>query len=224
MSRTLPAPPTRSRDEYRFGTGESPVLQPGTMGWTSADLRDPDIRRLWDAGRYEIIEGVLTVMPATRFRGGNVGQNLVFLLRDYYLAQNVRCRFSAEVDIEAAPPRVVRADAVLVVAADLPKFEALSFDEPGTDWQDHPLTLPPTLVIESLRPGHELHDRRTKRRWYAEFGVRHYWLVDAYVRSLECLILEGGEYRVDAAGRGDVELRPPAFPGLVIPLATIWAG
>jgi len=222
MSRTLSAPPTHGRDEYRFGRGERPVLQPGTIGWTAADLRDPEIRRLWDEGRYEIIEGVLTVMPAARFRGGNVGQNLVFLLRDYYAGRNIQCKFAAEVDIEVAPPRVVRGDAAMVLPDDLPKFEALKFDEAGTDWRDHPLTLPPTLVIESLSPGHELHDRRTKRGWYAAFGVRHYWLVNAYDRSLECLVLEGSDYRSDAAGRDDDVLHPPAFPGLAIPLHDVW--
>ena len=198
------------------------MLQPGTMGWTADDLRDPEIRRLWDEGRFEIIEGVLTVMPAARFRGGNVGQNLIFLLRDYYARRNIRCKFAGEVDIEVAPPRVLRADAAMVLPDDLPKFAAMKFDEPGTDWQDHPLTLPPSLVVESLSPGHEAHDRRTKRRWYAEFGVPHYWLVDAYTRSLECLVLAGADYRVDAAGRGEDEVRPPAFPDLVIPLRDVW--
>jgi Uma2 family endonuclease len=224
MSRTLSAPPTHGRDEYRFGRGERPVLQPGTVGWTADDLRDPAIRRLWDAGRFEIIEGVLTVMPAARFRGSSVPFNLAFLLRDYYARRNVPCKFAGEVDIEVAAPRVVRADAAIVLADDLPKFEALKFDEPGTDWQDHALTLPPTLVIESLSPGHELHDRQTKRRWYAEFGVRHYWLVDAYARSLECLVLKAGAYRVDATGQGDDEVRPAAFPELIIPLRDVWGG
>ena len=35
----------------------------GTLGWTADDLDDPRIERLWDQGRYEIVEGVLTQMP-----------------------------------------------------------------------------------------------------------------------------------------------------------------
>ena len=55
----------------------------GTTGWTLDDLRDPEIRRLWDAGHFEIIDGVLTPMPAARLgHGGPIG-HLIFLLKTY---------------------------------------------------------------------------------------------------------------------------------------------
>lgn len=50
----------------------------------------------------------------------------------------------------------------------------------------------------------------------------NYWLIDAFNRSLECLVLDGPTYRVDVAGRGDDELRPSLFPGLVIRLGELW--
>ena len=78
--------------------------------------------------------------------------------------------------------------------------------------------MPPTLVIESVRLGHERHDEDTKRRWYAEFGVPHYWLMNAFRRTFRCLILDGGSYRDDAFGRDGETIRPAAFPGLIIPL------
>jgi Uma2 family endonuclease len=78
-------------------------------------------------------------------------------------------------------------------------------------------------VIESLSWGHESHDRETKRSWYAEAGIPNYWLLDAQERSLECLVLEGSGYRTDQSGRDAAELRPSAFPGLVISLGTLWA-
>jgi Uma2 family endonuclease len=84
------------------------------------------------------------------------------------------------------------------------------------------LLVPPTLVIESISMGHADHDRETKRRWYAEFGVPNYWLLDAYEQTLECLKLDRTDYAVDCAGRGESELRPSSFPGLLIPLRTVW--
>jgi len=67
-----------------------------------------------------------------------------------------------------------------------------------------------------------LHDRRTKLRWYAEFGVANYWVLDAFQRKLEWYVLEsGGTYRVDQAGGQNEELRPSAFPGLVIRLSEL---
>src|SRR3982751_5372533 len=87
------------RDPYRFGKGPTPILQVGTIGWSAKDLEDPEIRFLWDQGRFEIIDGVLTVMPPAYFRGGMVVDNLKFLLRSYFKAQQIRAVFSGEVDI-----------------------------------------------------------------------------------------------------------------------------
>lgn len=161
-------------------------------------------------------------MPAARFRGGSVTVMLTFILQDHLRQQHVPCKFASETDIEVSSPRVVRADAALVWGSDLAKFDALKFDDPRTDWRDYPLKLPPTLVIESISRGHELHDRRTKFRWYAEFGVQHYWIVDAYARRLDCLVLDPPSYRTDASGSGDEQVQPPAFPGLKIELRDVW--
>ena len=210
------------RDEYRFGRGPRPALQPGTMGWSVEDLNDPQIRSLWDEGRYEIIDGVLTVMPPAYFRGGKVVDNLKFLLRSHFAAQNIRALFSGEVDIAVEPPLVVRADGVVVLGEELPRFEALRFDDPETTWEDHPLTLPPTIVIESVSRGHEAHDRTKKRRWYAKFKIPNYWIVSGTGRTLQCLRLSGDRYEVDVSGKDDECIEPRAFPGLKIPLGQVW--
>ena len=85
------------------------------------------------------------------------------------------------------------------------------------------MMVPPTLVIESVSWGHEAHDRDTKRRWYAEGKIPNYWILDAQEKSLECLVLDGQDYRVDQTGRDRDEVRPAAFGGLVIPLVKLWA-
>ena len=84
------------------------------------------------------------------------------------------------------------------------------------------ILVPPSLIIESVSPGHEAHDRKTKRRWYAEFGVPHYWLLDGYARTLECLSLERGRYRVDASGKQAQLIRPRMMSGLALRLASVW--
>jgi len=111
---------------------------------------------------------------------------------------------------------------VAVIGEDLPRFEALQFEPAGTTWKDHVLTLPPTLVIESVSQGHEDHDEVTKRRWYAGFGIPHYWIVDGFARKLDCLRLNGSAYDLQAAGTQNDIVEPPAFPGLKIPLREVW--
>jgi len=122
-------------------------------------------------------------------------------------------------------PRVVRADAVWLTPQDEARqAAAVARAAPGGHDPDRVrLLVAPTLAIESVSPGHEAHDRRTKRKWYAEFGVPHYWIFDPFNRSLDCLVLEAGAYRVDQSGHGDSEVRAPLFPGLVLRLRDIWA-
>jgi Uma2 family endonuclease len=210
------------RDAYRFGRAAAPALQPGTFGWTARDLEDPLVRRLWDEGRYEIVDGVLTVMPPAYFMGGSVVDNLKFLLRNHFISQGTRAAFSGEVDIVIGPARVARADGVVVAGDDLAKFEALRFDAPDRNWRHYSLTLPPTIVIESVSQTHEAHDRVTKRQWYAQFRVPNYWIVDGFTRTLECLRLMGDAYVIEAAGSQDQVLSPPSFPGLTLPLRAVW--
>jgi Uma2 family endonuclease len=212
------------RDPYRFGEGPDPVLQPGTVGWTAEDLIDPSLRRQWEAGRFEIVDGVLTVMPPAFYVGGNVVDNLKRVLCAYCDARQMRVSTSSETHIVVNGVRVAMADGVAVLGEQLAKLDSLVFDPPGTTWKHHPLTVPPTIVIESVSEGHEAHDRVTKRRWYADLGVPNYWIVDGYARTLECLRLspDGQSYDVDASGKGDDVLAPTAFPGLTIPLRWVW--
>ena len=50
----------------------------------------------------------------------------------------------------------------------------------------------------------------------------NYWILDGFGRSLECLRLEAGAYRVDVAGRHQEQLRPSLFPELTIALGSLW--
>jgi Uma2 family endonuclease len=211
-----------ARDAYRFGNGPEIELRPGTMGWTASDLDDPAVERAWFNGRYEILQGVLTIMPPAYFTGGSAPLNLLTLLKAFVKARGMGERMAMEVDIIIDEQRVLRADAVLLTPDDQRRQEAAARAANRPDLRRTRILIPPTLILESISPGHERHDRETKRRWYAEFGVPHYWIVDAYRQSLDCLRLDAGVYIVDAQGGGDATLQPAAFPGLVIPLRDLW--
>jgi Uma2 family endonuclease len=118
--------------------------------------------------------------------------------------------------------RLAKPDAMLLVADDLKRQAAINskLGKKGTKYGR--IRIAPTLLIESVSIGHEKHDRSLKRRWYAEFGVKNYWILDAFRKTLECLILEGGSYKLDVMGRKSEKIRPRAFRGLVISLGKIW--
>jgi Uma2 family endonuclease len=81
---------------------------------------------------------------------------------------------------------------------------------------------PADLVVEVLSPSNRAYDRGIKKRRYLELGVRHHWIVDPDARHLLCLRAGNSEYVVAADGRDAVSVTDPAWPELVIDLASLW--
>jgi Uma2 family endonuclease len=201
---------------------DRPKFVPGTIGWTAADLDDPEIERLWFDGRYEIVEGVLTQMPAAYLDSSGALIRLVTILMDFTKANGVEGQFAVETDLVLNPMRVPRADAIFMTAEALRRQEAENAASKLPRGRYGRVRVMPTLVMESVSPGHEAHDRKTKRQWYAEARIPHYWILDAFDRSMECLLLDGAGYRTEWLGRDGDEVRPSLFPGLVIPVSRLW--
>ena len=81
----------------------------------------------------------------------------------------------------------------------------------------------PDFIIEIVSPSTEKRDRGVKLQDYAAHGVPEYWIVDADKRTIEqYLLAEGaGEYHLaEKLGHGDIT--PFSFPGLAIPLASLF--
>lgn len=197
---------------------------PGTTGWSVEDLDDPAIEALWSAGRYEIVEGVLTIMPPAYYDGGLALKRLIRIVEQYTEQVGLGDGFATEVDLILGAQRLPVVDAAFLTPDDRERqrqAHAASGRKPQLTYGR--ILVAPTLIIESISEGHESHDRETKRRWYAEAGVPNYWLLDANARSLECLVLDGPDYRLDASGKADAQIRPSLFHGLVIPLSKLWA-
>lgn len=81
---------------------------------------------------------------------------------------------------------------------------------------------PTDLAVEVISPVSGRRDRVTKFNGYAAIGVAEYWLVDPQARLLERFVLDGEHYRLAARLADDARFEPESFPGLSIPLATLW--
>jgi Uma2 family endonuclease len=201
------------------GVSESRLFQPGTTGWTAGDLDDPEIERNWSNGRYEIVEGVLTTMAPAYFVGGKTLLRLISRVV-LHIGEGAGS-FATEVEIVVDEDRVARADAAFMTASEEQQQKA-AVAAGRKDPERTRILIPPTLIIECVSPGHEKHDHRTKRRWYAEFGVPNYWLLDPFKRTLHCLVLRDGAFQEDAVGQRNEEVRPSLFPGLILRLEELW--
>ena len=80
----------------------------------------------------------------------------------------------------------------------------------------------PVLVVEVLSPSSRAQDRGVKLRRSAARGVAHHWILDPDTETLECLRLDGGDYRRLVQAQAPARLAHPDGPELAIDLDARW--
>jgi Uma2 family endonuclease len=135
-----------------------------------------------DGKRYEIIDGVLYMVPAPN----DFHQEIVALIISYlipYIKHTGRGRvLGAPIDVVLAPGIVVQPDVLVLL------------EKKGTKRKPAQTTRPPDLAIEVASPSTASYDRQKKSVAYARAGVKEYWIVDPIKREIEVFLLEGDEY------------------------------
>jgi Uma2 family endonuclease len=111
-----------------------------------------------------------------------------------------------------------------------PEFEAVVPDLAGWRRERMP-ALPetawfgvaPDWVCEVLSPGSEALDRAGKMPFYARAGVRHAWLVDPLVRTLEVYrAVEGPAWLLLGTFRESAIVRAEPFDAIELKLEMLW--
>lgn len=150
-----------------------------------------DLFDLPDGMHAEIVHGALIVHPSPLPRHGRA---------QGALSRAVGGPFDAD-DGRGGPggwwilPEVdVRLDRHLIVRPDLAGWRRERLPSP---WDTRPIDVVPDWVCEILSPSNPAHDRVTKKREYARFGVPFYWIIDPHARTLEAHALRDGVW-VDA--------------------------
>ncbi len=202
---------------------EPRVVTPGSVGWCASDLDDLEIEGQWFEGHHEMIEGVITAMAPAYFSGGSALFNLMAYVHSDFKRLGIPGRFGTEIDVILNESTVVVADAVFLTPQDERRQQSAFLATRRPDPERTRVLVPPSLIIESVSPGHERHDQKTKRRLYAEFKVPRYWILNAFTKTLECLEWSEGQYETRASDTGDQILTVNFLTDLRIPLAPLWA-
>lgn len=172
-----------------------------------------EFNQLPGEGRYELVNGRLEELVSPRPRHGWTGGR-IFSLLDEYLAEHEPSAFwGIELDIPTIPFYGRR-----------PDFAYFSTTDAAThvDLDQNRITGIPTLVVEVLSEDDEDRDLKTKRREYAEAGIRHYWILDPQRKVALVLALVEGAYEMQGQFSGAASLNSALFPGLQVPLSRLF--
>ena len=83
--------------------------------------------------------------------------------------------------------------------------------------------LAPDWVCELLSASTEVVDRRDKMTIYARERVKHAWLIDPTLRTLEVFRLDGETWRMIKVWSDDAKVRAEPFDAIELDLASLWA-
>ena len=119
-----------------------------------------------DGNRHEVIYGEHCMTPAPATRHQRISMRLSGALFTFLEEHPLGEVFAAPIDIVLSETDIVEPDLVFIASA---RAEIVT---------EQNIQGAPDLVIEILSPGTRRRDELVKRKLYASFGVREYWIVD----------------------------------------------
>ena len=171
---------------------------------TQTKLTYQDYANTPDDERYELIDGVLIVVPAPNIAHqeshASLGSQMWSFVRQHGLGRV----FLAPTDVVLSDTDVVQPDVLFIS-----KERQHIITEANIQGA-------PDLVVEILSPSTSRHDWREKRDLYAEHGVNEYWVVDTANKVVYVMLLKDGVLEiVETYASGDV-LTSPTLKGFEV--------
>ncbi|MBI3848388.1 MAG: Uma2 family endonuclease [Planctomycetes bacterium] len=175
--------------------------------WTYDDyMRLPD-----DGKRYEILWGELIVSPSASYRHQLVIARMTDALSEFLRGRDLGQWLPSPMDIVLAEDSIVQPD--------------LLFFRKGRSLESarHGIHVPPDLAFEVMSPSSEARDADEKRRLYAQYGVREYWLVDPDPKRIDVFVFGAGAIVSHGEFTSGDAASPDVLPGFRVSLATLFA-
>ncbi len=151
--------------------------------------------------RCELIEGQFFMTPAPGFFHQTVAGQIYHLLRQHLEGSKKWIAPLTPIDVICSPHDVFQPDIVLIAA----RRKGI-ISERG-------LTGAPDLAVEVLSPSSHERDLLVKKKLYARYGVKEYWIVDPVAKTIEVLIPGGAVYHTLAVYEEADSLASRLLPG-----------
>jgi Uma2 family endonuclease len=134
---------------------------------TQVQITYTDYRSLPETGpRYQVLDGDLVMSPAPDTRHQRLVFRVARLLQQFVEQRRLGEVLPAPTDVVLSETNVLQPDVLFVARRNRKRIE------------EEAVVGPPDLCIEVLSPKSRHLDLGIKRRLYARFGVREYWVVD----------------------------------------------
>ena len=160
--------------------------------------------------RYELIEGDLVMVPAPNVWHQRISGRLGFALQQLVLDNDLGEILIAPCDVVFDNETVLQPDILFISKA---QQDIIT---------DANIQGAPDLVIEIISPSSAYNDLVRKKKIYARFGVKEYWLVDPEEKTVDILGLEGTAFALRRSFKQTDILVSEMFDGLQINLVGIF--
>lgn len=171
-----------------------------------------DYKLLPEDRRCELIEGDLLMTPAPSFRHQTILTRLLVRVWSFVEAGGLGRVVPAPTDVILSQANVVQPDLLYV------SKERLGIVEPNGG-----VGGAPDLVVEILSPSTSRRDLLTKRKLYADYGVREYWVVDPDAHTVEVLAQAPSGLETWQLFSAGSTVLSPLLPGLSIATDELFA-
>lgn len=169
-----------------------------------------DYLKLSDDKRYELIEGELIMTPSPITYHQWILKNILYELEKFVRDKKSGKVFTAPYDVYLDDENVLQPDILFIS------------NERANIIGEKNVQSAPDLVVEVLSEYTAYRDMVKKKKLYARFGVKEYWVVDPEEKTVEIYSLKEGIFMLETTYSKDSILESPFLVDLKIKLSEVF--
>lgn len=163
-----------------------------------------------DDKRYELIEGELLMTPSPVPYHQWILKNIGYELEKFIREKKLGKVFLAPCDIHLDYENVFEPDVMFI-----------SIERAGIIGEKN-VQGAPDLIVEVLSEGTAYRDLVKKKKLYAKFGVKEYWIVDPSEKTVEIFKNKDAVFILEKTYAQNDTLESPLMSGLIIKLSEVF--
>ncbi|MBR5913811.1 MAG: Uma2 family endonuclease [Selenomonadaceae bacterium] len=137
---------------------------------------------------YEIIGGKKFMSPAPILGHSNIVTEILTSINNYLRIRHCGYVFADDTDVHLPDGNLFKPDVVVVT-----KENANIMNWGGAIYGV------PDMVVEVISPSTRVKDLTVKKYAYEANGIKEYWIVDPYIKTVDVYLLRNSKYELDSS-------------------------